>query len=155
LSSENLRKLALQQQTSGDAWLASLEPHEVTLATSNSHHHHHHHHHRRRHNNDAAGNSERRANNNNDNPLTTTSTSSSSSSSSSEESERTTATRENLECALCFRLFYQPTTNHCGHTYCLPCVVELLRHSVRFVCYCDGIFVCLKKIINFAFINKG
>jgi hypothetical protein len=23
-----------------------------------------------------------------------------------------------LECSICFRLFYQPTTTPCGHTYC-------------------------------------
>jgi len=54
-----------------------------------------------------------------------------SSSSSSSESERTMATRDELECGLCFRLFYQPTTTDCGHTFCLTCFSELMRHSAR------------------------
>lgn len=34
-----------------------------------------------------------------------------------------------FECSLCFRLFYQPITTICGHTYCKNCLISSLQYS--------------------------
>lgn len=34
-----------------------------------------------------------------------------------------------LECSLCMRLFYEPVTTPCGHTFCLKCLERCLDHN--------------------------
>ncbi|XP_007883556.2 LON peptidase N-terminal domain and RING finger protein 2 [Callorhinchus milii] len=34
-----------------------------------------------------------------------------------------------LECSLCMRLFYEPVTTSCGHTFCLKCLERCLDHN--------------------------
>eukprot|EP01120_Amphizonella_sp_Union-15-10_P014898 TRINITY_DN7430_c0_g1_i1.p1 TRINITY_DN7430_c0_g1~~TRINITY_DN7430_c0_g1_i1.p1 ORF type:complete len:191 (-),score=49.70 TRINITY_DN7430_c0_g1_i1:127-699(-) len=34
-----------------------------------------------------------------------------------------------FECALCYKLFYQPVTTTCGHTYCKNCFLSSLKYS--------------------------
>jgi len=34
-----------------------------------------------------------------------------------------------FECALCYKLFYQPVTTTCGHTYCKSCILSSLKYS--------------------------
>ncbi|XP_072119372.1 LON peptidase N-terminal domain and RING finger protein 2 isoform X1 [Mobula birostris] len=36
-----------------------------------------------------------------------------------------------FECSLCMRLFYEPITTSCGHTFCLRCLERCLDHSSR------------------------
>lgn len=36
-----------------------------------------------------------------------------------------------LECSLCMRLFYEPVTTPCGHTFCLRCLERCLDHNPR------------------------
>ncbi|XP_047210593.1 LON peptidase N-terminal domain and RING finger protein 3-like [Girardinichthys multiradiatus] len=36
-----------------------------------------------------------------------------------------------LECSLCMRLFYEPVTTPCGHTFCLQCLERCLDHNPR------------------------
>ncbi|KAM4621461.1 LON peptidase N-terminal domain and RING finger protein 3-like isoform 2-T2 [Polymixia lowei] len=36
-----------------------------------------------------------------------------------------------LECSLCMRLFYEPTTTPCGHTFCLQCLERCLDHNPK------------------------
>eukprot|EP00062_Callorhinchus_milii_P001050 gi/632935741/ref/XP_007891132.1/ PREDICTED: LON peptidase N-terminal domain and RING finger protein 3 [Callorhinchus milii] len=36
-----------------------------------------------------------------------------------------------LECSLCMRLFYEPITTPCGHTFCLKCLERCLDHSPK------------------------
>jgi len=37
--------------------------------------------------------------------------------------------REQLECALCVGLLFEPATAPCGHTFCRPCLARLLDHA--------------------------
>ncbi|XP_039511520.1 LON peptidase N-terminal domain and RING finger protein 2-like isoform X2 [Pimephales promelas] len=34
-----------------------------------------------------------------------------------------------FECSLCMRLFYEPVTTPCGHTFCLKCLERCLDHN--------------------------
>uniref|UniRef100_A0A8C5DNI5 LON peptidase N-terminal domain and ring finger 2 n=1 Tax=Gouania willdenowi TaxID=441366 RepID=A0A8C5DNI5_GOUWI len=34
-----------------------------------------------------------------------------------------------MECSLCMRLFYEPVTTPCGHTFCLKCLERCLDHN--------------------------
>jgi hypothetical protein len=34
-----------------------------------------------------------------------------------------------FECSLCYKLFYQPVTTVCGHTYCKSCLMSSLQYS--------------------------
>ncbi|KAG8144594.1 hypothetical protein E2320_013078 [Naja naja] len=34
-----------------------------------------------------------------------------------------------MECALCMRVFYEPVTTPCGHTFCLRCLERCLDHK--------------------------
>ncbi|XP_012675221.2 LON peptidase N-terminal domain and RING finger protein 2 [Clupea harengus] len=34
-----------------------------------------------------------------------------------------------LECSLCMRLFYEPVTTRCGHTFCLKCLERCMDHN--------------------------
>ncbi|KAG9349062.1 hypothetical protein JZ751_029380 [Albula glossodonta] len=36
-----------------------------------------------------------------------------------------------LECSLCMRLFYEPVTTPCGHTFCLKCLERSLDHNSK------------------------
>lgn len=36
-----------------------------------------------------------------------------------------------LECPLCMRLFYEPVTTPCGHTFCLRCLERCLDHNPK------------------------
>ncbi|XP_048400143.2 LON peptidase N-terminal domain and RING finger protein 3-like [Stegostoma tigrinum] len=36
-----------------------------------------------------------------------------------------------LECSLCMRLYYEPITTPCGHTFCLKCVERCIDHSPK------------------------
>nr|KAG5687268.1 hypothetical protein BaRGS_010255 [Batillaria attramentaria] len=36
---------------------------------------------------------------------------------------------EDLECSLCYRLFYQPVTTPCGHVFCRQCLDRCLDHQ--------------------------
>uniref|UniRef100_A0A8C8I5J4 LON peptidase N-terminal domain and RING finger protein 3 n=1 Tax=Oncorhynchus tshawytscha TaxID=74940 RepID=A0A8C8I5J4_ONCTS len=36
-----------------------------------------------------------------------------------------------LECSLCMRLFYEPVTTPCGHTFCLKCLERCLDHNPK------------------------
>ncbi|KAG7484276.1 hypothetical protein MATL_G00047660 [Megalops atlanticus] len=36
-----------------------------------------------------------------------------------------------LECSLCMRLFYEPVTTPCGHTFCLKCLERCLDHNAK------------------------
>ncbi|PRW58966.1 DNA excision repair ERCC-8-like isoform B [Chlorella sorokiniana] len=37
---------------------------------------------------------------------------------------------DDAECTLCMRLFYDPVTTPCGHTFCKPCFARALDHSI-------------------------
>ncbi|XP_013882054.1 LON peptidase N-terminal domain and RING finger protein 3 [Austrofundulus limnaeus] len=36
-----------------------------------------------------------------------------------------------VECSLCMRLFYEPVTTPCGHTFCLKCLERCLDHNPK------------------------
>ncbi|KAI1903074.1 hypothetical protein AGOR_G00023460 [Albula goreensis] len=36
-----------------------------------------------------------------------------------------------LECSLCMRLFYEPVTTPCGHSFCLKCLERCLDHNAK------------------------
>lgn len=36
-----------------------------------------------------------------------------------------------LECTLCLKLFYEPTTTICGHTFCKQCLLRCVRHNSK------------------------
>nr|XP_033802450.1 LON peptidase N-terminal domain and RING finger protein 3 [Geotrypetes seraphini] len=36
-----------------------------------------------------------------------------------------------LDCSLCMRLFYEPVTTPCGHTFCLKCLERCLDHNPK------------------------
>lgn len=36
---------------------------------------------------------------------------------------------DDFECALCYRLFYQPVTTPCGHVFCRACLDRCLDHQ--------------------------
>ncbi|KAF4980888.1 hypothetical protein FZEAL_3210 [Fusarium zealandicum] len=42
------------------------------------------------------------------------------------------ATRSEMDCQVCYALFYDPLTTACGHTFCRSCLHRILDHS----CYC-------------------
>ncbi|XP_008017599.2 LON peptidase N-terminal domain and RING finger protein 3 isoform X3 [Chlorocebus sabaeus] len=48
-----------------------------------------------------------------------------------------------LECALCMRLFYEPVTTPCGHTFCLKCLERCLDHNAKCPLCKDGLSQCL------------
>lgn len=48
-----------------------------------------------------------------------------------------------LECALCMRLFYEPVTTPCGHTFCLKCLERCLDHNAKCPLCKDALSQCL------------
>ncbi|XP_003797039.1 LON peptidase N-terminal domain and RING finger protein 3 isoform X3 [Otolemur garnettii] len=48
-----------------------------------------------------------------------------------------------LECALCMRLFFEPVTTPCGHTFCLKCLERCLDHNAKCPLCKDGLSQCL------------
>ncbi|KAF7475196.1 LON peptidase N-terminal domain and RING finger protein 3 isoform X1 [Marmota monax] len=48
-----------------------------------------------------------------------------------------------LECSLCMRLFYEPVTTPCGHTFCLKCLERCLDHNAKCPLCKDGLAQCL------------
>ncbi|XP_057615406.1 LON peptidase N-terminal domain and RING finger protein 3 [Chionomys nivalis] len=47
-----------------------------------------------------------------------------------------------LECSLCMRLFYEPVTTPCGHTFCLKCLERCLDHNAKCPLCKDSLFQC-------------
>ncbi|XP_006893831.1 PREDICTED: LON peptidase N-terminal domain and RING finger protein 3-like isoform X2 [Elephantulus edwardii] len=48
-----------------------------------------------------------------------------------------------LECSLCIRLFYEPVTTPCGHTFCLKCLERCLDHNSKCPLCKDGLLQCM------------
>ncbi|XP_042334960.1 LON peptidase N-terminal domain and RING finger protein 3 isoform X2 [Sceloporus undulatus] len=48
-----------------------------------------------------------------------------------------------LECSLCMRLFYEPVTTPCGHTFCLKCLERCLDHNPKCPLCKEGLAECL------------
>ncbi|XP_006872170.1 PREDICTED: LON peptidase N-terminal domain and RING finger protein 3 isoform X2 [Chrysochloris asiatica] len=48
-----------------------------------------------------------------------------------------------LECSLCMRLFYEPVTTPCGHTFCLKCLERCLDHNAKCPLCKDALLQCL------------
>ncbi|KFP54729.1 LON peptidase N-terminal domain and RING finger protein 2, partial [Cathartes aura] len=48
---------------------------------------------------------------------------------SSSEIPTTLVDASDFECSLCMRLFYEPVTTPCGHTFCLKCLERCLDHN--------------------------
>nr|XP_056715548.1 LON peptidase N-terminal domain and RING finger protein 3 [Euleptes europaea] len=48
-----------------------------------------------------------------------------------------------LECSLCMRLFYEPITTPCGHTFCLKCLERCLDHNPKCPLCKEGLSECL------------
>ncbi|KAJ6663344.1 hypothetical protein lerEdw1_010481 [Lerista edwardsae] len=48
-----------------------------------------------------------------------------------------------LECSLCMRLFYEPVTIPCGHTFCLKCLERCLDHNPKCPLCKEGLLECL------------
>ncbi|KJZ73246.1 hypothetical protein HIM_07443 [Hirsutella minnesotensis 3608] len=49
------------------------------------------------------------------------------------------AMRTEMDCQVCYALFYDPLTTGCGHTFCRPCLHRILDHSR----YCP---ICRRKL---------
>ncbi|XP_041496390.1 LON peptidase N-terminal domain and RING finger protein 3-like [Microtus oregoni] len=45
-----------------------------------------------------------------------------------------------LECSLCMRLFYEPVTTTCGHTFCMKCLERCLDHNTKCPLCKDSLF---------------
>ncbi|XP_013209838.1 LON peptidase N-terminal domain and RING finger protein 3 [Microtus ochrogaster] len=45
-----------------------------------------------------------------------------------------------LECSLCMRLFYEPVTTPCGHTFCMKCLERCLDHNAKCPLCKDSLF---------------
>ncbi|XP_077165046.1 LON peptidase N-terminal domain and RING finger protein 3 isoform X1 [Paroedura picta] len=48
-----------------------------------------------------------------------------------------------MECSLCMRLFYEPITTPCGHTFCLKCLERCLDHNPKCPLCKEGLSECL------------
>ncbi|XP_032993733.1 LON peptidase N-terminal domain and RING finger protein 3 [Lacerta agilis] len=48
-----------------------------------------------------------------------------------------------MECSLCMRLFYEPVTTPCGHTFCLKCLERCLDHNPKCPLCKEGLSECL------------
>uniref|UniRef100_A0A8C9EHR1 LON peptidase N-terminal domain and ring finger 3 n=1 Tax=Pavo cristatus TaxID=9049 RepID=A0A8C9EHR1_PAVCR len=48
-----------------------------------------------------------------------------------------------LDCSLCMRLFYEPVTTPCGHTFCLKCLERCLDHNPKCPMCKEGLSECL------------
>ncbi|KFQ80256.1 LON peptidase N-terminal domain and RING finger protein 2, partial [Phoenicopterus ruber ruber] len=60
----------------------------------------------------------------------------------SSEIPTTLVDASDFECSLCMRLFYEPVTTPCGHTFCLKCLERCLDHNP----YCP---LCKEKLSEF------
>ncbi|KAI7842161.1 hypothetical protein COHA_004184 [Chlorella ohadii] len=49
---------------------------------------------------------------------------------SGQERRRLEELTDDTDCTLCMRLFYEPVTTPCGHTFCKPCFARALDHSI-------------------------
>ncbi|KAL6077074.1 LON peptidase N-terminal domain and RING finger protein 2 [Balamuthia mandrillaris] len=38
---------------------------------------------------------------------------------------------DDFECVLCMKLYYEPTTTSCGHTFCKDCLLRALDHTTK------------------------
>ncbi|XP_026543588.1 LON peptidase N-terminal domain and RING finger protein 3 isoform X1 [Notechis scutatus] len=61
-----------------------------------------------------------------------------------------------MECALCMRLFYEPVTTPCGHTFCLRCLERCLDHNPQCPLCKDNLLECLamKKLCKTVVIEE-
>ncbi|KAM3827262.1 LON peptidase N-terminal domain and RING finger protein 3 isoform 2-T2 [Vipera latastei] len=48
-----------------------------------------------------------------------------------------------MECSLCMRLFYEPVTTPCGHTFCLRCLERCLDHNPECPLCKEDLLECL------------
>ncbi|XP_070616030.1 LON peptidase N-terminal domain and RING finger protein 3 isoform X2 [Erythrolamprus reginae] len=48
-----------------------------------------------------------------------------------------------MECSLCMRLFYEPVTTRCGHTFCLRCLQRCLDHNTACPLCKEDLLECL------------
>ncbi|XP_053230146.1 LON peptidase N-terminal domain and RING finger protein 3 isoform X3 [Podarcis raffonei] len=48
-----------------------------------------------------------------------------------------------MECSLCMRVFYEPVTTPCGHTFCLKCLERCLDHKPNCPLCKEGLSECL------------
>lgn len=64
---------------------------------------------------------------------------------------------DELECSLCLKLFFEPVTLACGHTFCRACIARCLDHDdkcplCREVFYIDAlrhpVSITLKSILQ-------
>ncbi|KAI9167503.1 LON peptidase N-terminal domain and RING finger protein [Paramyrothecium foliicola] len=58
------------------------------------------------------------------------------------------AARTEMDCQVCYALFYDPLTTGCGHTFCRSCLHRILDHSA----YCP---VCRRKLAINPLLNRG
>uniref|UniRef100_A0A670ZXP8 LON peptidase N-terminal domain and ring finger 3 n=2 Tax=Pseudonaja textilis TaxID=8673 RepID=A0A670ZXP8_PSETE len=61
-----------------------------------------------------------------------------------------------MECALCMRLFYEPVTTPCGHTFCLRCLERCLDHNPQCPLCKENLLECLamKKLCKTVVIEE-
>ncbi|XP_041114785.1 LON peptidase N-terminal domain and RING finger protein 2 isoform X6 [Polyodon spathula] len=60
-----------------------------------------------------------------------------------------------LECSLCMRLFYEPVTTPCGHTFCLKCLERCLDHNPSCpLCKEDLSLYLATKMYNKTFVTE-
>ncbi|KND92174.1 LON peptidase N-terminal domain and RING finger protein 1 [Tolypocladium ophioglossoides CBS 100239] len=58
------------------------------------------------------------------------------------------AMRSEMDCQVCYALFYEPLTTGCGHTFCRPCLHRILDHSR----YCP---ICRRKLAINPLLNRS
>lgn len=55
--------------------------------------------------------------------------------------------RTEMDCQICYTLFYDPITTSCGHTFCRSCLHRILDHSL----YCP---ICRRKLAMNPLLNR-
>ncbi|KAH8169727.1 ATP-dependent protease la (LON) substrate-binding domain-containing protein [Sarocladium implicatum] len=58
------------------------------------------------------------------------------------------ATRSEMDCQVCYALYYDPLTTSCGHTFCRNCLHRILDHSR----YCP---ICRRKLTINPLLNRS
>lgn len=58
------------------------------------------------------------------------------------------ATRSEMDCQVCYALYYDPLTTSCGHTFCRSCLHRILDHSR----YCP---ICRRKLTVNPLLNRS